>query len=288
MRANKTNLAVLALATLVVLAFLLHRPPKEQKPTPAEPRAVSIARPEAPTPTAAASLKPAPTVVTPPPATPPVQGPPGTVRGTVKIGGNVPPPRKVRIQSDPKCEAMHAGVVLNESLVTDAVGNVQWAFVQVKSGPTGTPPPAPAETVVLDQFRCVFVPHMVGVRVGQPVRVTSRDNLLHNVHGLPFENKEFNVALPQPGLDIVRTFDKPEVFVIKCDIHPWMRACVGIVDHPFWAITNELGSYVIRDLPPGKFTLEVWHEMYKPVTRQVVVLPGGDVSLDFVLDAKRD
>jgi plastocyanin len=284
---KRAPLIVLALALLVLLAFLVHRAPREQKPTRTEPRAVSIATPEPAAPVAPAPIKPATAPVAPPPEPPPAQGPPGTVRGNVKIAGDIPPRKRARLESDPKCQAMHAGVVMFDHLVADAAGNVQWAFVQVKSGPIGTPPPAPTTTVLLDQIRCVFTPHMVGVRVGQPVRVRSSDDTLHNVHGLPFLNREFNVGLPVPG-ELVRTFTTPEVFVIKCDVHPWMRACVGVVDHPFWAITNELGSYVIRDLPPGKFTLEVWHEQYRPVTRELVVPPGGDVALDFVLDVKRD
>lgn len=286
MRANRTHLAVLGLALLLVAALLFHRPPREQKPLRVEPRAVSVASPERPAPASAPTpVKPSAVAATPPP---PVQGPPGTVRGTVKILGEIPPRKRARIDHEPDCAAKHAGVVFYDNLVADANGNVQWAFVQVKSGPMGTPPPAPTTPVLLDQIRCIFTPHMVGVRVGQPIRVLSSDDLLHNVHGIPFENKEFNIGLPRSGMEVVRTFDKPEVFVIKCDIHPWMRSFVGVVDHPYWSITNELGTYVIRDLPPGKFTLEVWHEQYKPATREITVPPGGDVALDFVLDVKRD
>ena len=286
---KKASLVVLGLVLLLLAALLLHRGPMEQKPVRPEPRARSKPPSEVPAlhSTSAAELAPAGGAVA---ASPPVAVPglPGTVRGMVKIRGEVPPRKTARIQSDPKCEAMHAGIVLVDQLVVDASGNVQWAFVQVKSGPIGTPPPASATPVLLDQIRCVFTPHMVGVRAGQPVRVRSSDDLLHNVHGLPFLNREFNIGLPVAGMEDERTFYTPELFLIKCDIHPWMRAWVGVVVHPYWSITNELGSYAIRDLPPGRFTIEVWHEVYKPVTREIDVPPGGDVELDFVLDAKRD
>jgi plastocyanin len=285
---KKATVAVVALALLLVLAFLFHRAPREQKPSRAEPRADPIAAPESP-PASAPPVKTAAAAATQlPPPSAAVQGLPGTVQGTVKILDEIPPRNRVKLDVDPKCESLHAGVVLSDELVADANGNVQWAFVRVTSGPIGVPPPVPKTPVLMDQIRCVFTPHMVGVRVGQPVRVTSSDDLLHNVHSLPFENREFNVGLPQAGMDVVRTFDKPEIFVIKCDVHPWMRAWVGVVEHSYWSITNELGTYVIRDLPPGKFTIEVWHEKYKPVTREVQVPPGGDVALDFVLDEKRD
>ena len=285
MRGNRTSLAVLGLALLVVLAFLLRREPREQKPPRAESRAVPVLPPELPTSAASGPLQPSPAT---PAATPaPVAGPPGTIRGGVKIETPVRPRKVVRLDSDPQCEHKHAGVVMSDGLVADANGNLQWVFVQVKSGPIGTPPPAPPVPVLMDQIRCIFTPHMVGVRVGQPLRVRSSDDLLHNVHGLPFLNKEFNEGLPEPG-ELVRTFSFPEVFLIKCDVHPWMRSWVGVVEHPYWAITNELGSYVIRDLPPGSFTVEAWHEQYKTVTREVEVRPGADVVLDFLLDAKRD
>jgi len=289
MRASKTNLAVLALALLVALAFLFHRGPKEQKPPRTAPRAVEVAAPESPTRAAPLPVKPVSDPAPAPSAPPPAQRPPGTVRGAVKIRGEIPLRKRIRLDADSKCEAMHAGVVLSDQLVADANGNVQWAFVFVKAGPIGAPPSAPTTPVLLDQIRCVFTPHMVGVRVGQPIRVLSSDDVLHNVHALPFTNKEFNVGLPRGGMEVVRTFDQPEVMLkIKCDVHPWMASWVGVVDHPYFAVTNELGSYVIRDLPPGKFTLEVWHEMYKSVTRSVDVPPGGDVAVDFVLDDRKD
>jgi plastocyanin len=284
---KRAPLIVLLLALLVVLAFLFHRDPREQKPTRAEPRAAMPEPP--PTPVAPMPARPAAAEAPPTPVPTRTEGPPGAVRGSVKIRGEIPRRKKVALDVDPKCESMHAGVVLSDQLVADANGNVQWAFVYVRSGPIGTPPPAPTTPVLMDQIRCVFTPHVVGVRVGQPLRVLSSDDVLHNVHALPFTNREFNVGLPVAGMEVVRTFDKPEVMIqIKCDVHPWMLSWIGVVDHPYFSVTNEIGSYALRDVPPGKFTIEAWHEQYKPVTRELVVPPGGDVALDFVLDVKRD
>ena len=279
---KRAPLAVLALALLLVLAILSRRALQEQKPARHDPHPVWMEPAEAPSTETKPSRAAAPSL--PPPVA--VQGPPGMVRGSVRILGEIPPRKPASIH-DPKCEAMHAGPLFYDQVVADGAGNVQWAFVQVKAGPIGTPPPAPTTPVLMDQIHCVFTPHLVGVRVGQPLRVRSSDDLVHNVHSLPFTNKEFNEGLPGPG-EIVKTFPTPEIFLLKCDIHPWMRSWVGVVDHPYWSITNELGTYVIRDLPPGKFTLEAWHEYYKPVTREIVVPPGGDAALDFMLDAKRE
>src|SRR5262245_44964273 len=157
MRGKRINLAVLALALLVVLAVLLRREPAARKATQPARRPVAESEPPSKPPPEA---KPARVAVPQAPAPPvAVQGPPGTVRGSVRIQGPVPPRKVVKI-FDARCEQMHAGVMMSDQLVVDATGNVQWAFVHVKSGPIGTPPPVPTTPVLMDQIRCVFTPHM--------------------------------------------------------------------------------------------------------------------------------
>ncbi len=282
---------VLVLAILVVAAYFLRREPREETPR-------RSLRPvlEAPSPAAAATPAPSTAlrpkvpipVSAPPIAAVPVAGPPGTVRGLVKIRGPLPSRKTVRFDADPHCAELHAGATLfRDDLVADATGNVQWAFVHVKSGPIGAPPPASPSAVTIDQINCFFIPHMVGIRVGQPLRVLNSDPLLHVVHTIPIKNKETNYGLPQAQMETVRRFDVPEVMVkIKCDIHPWMAAWVGVMDHPHFAITNEIGSYMIPDLPAGQYSIEAWHERCEPVTLSIDVPPGGDTRLDFMLDLK--
>jgi plastocyanin len=286
---NWSRATVLALALLIALAFFLHRSTQEKRPQRA-PSRVPVVEPAGPGERGSANAsKPAAS-----PAALAVEaaasaGPPGTIRGLVRIKAPVPPRRFVRLDVDPKCESFHAGPLLSDEIVADANGNVQWAFVYVKSGLVGTPPPAPAAPVLMDQIRCIFTPHVVGLRVGQRLNVLNSDATLHNVHALPFDNKEFNMGLPTAGTDLTRTFDRPEVMIkIKCDIHPWMTSWIGVLDHPYFSITNPLGSYAIPELPPGKYVVEAWHEGYAPVTASVGLAPGGDVRLDFLLDARRD
>jgi plastocyanin len=279
---------VVGLALLVAAAFLLHRPVREDSPPRSRehPPAVEAAAPsESPGPAAPAPARRTTAAVAPDAVPPRI---PGTVRGLVKITGGFRKRKVARTDADPACAALHGGSpLLSDTLVTDANGNLQWAFVYVKSGPIGTPPPAPASPVTIDQVNCVFIPHMVGIRVGQPLRVVNSDRLLHVVHVIPITNKESNVGLPQAQMDHVRTFDAPEVMVkIKCDIHPWMAAWVGVMDHPHFSITNELGSFLIPNLPPGKYVVEAWHEQCDPVALSAEVAPGGDFRLDFALDYK--
>jgi hypothetical protein len=288
---KRSTLVVLGLVVLLALALLFHREPRAVKP-PRPPKPVA----EPPTldpPVVAAAVDP-PKPVRPRAGGKPVEAPlvaedakPGTVRGIVQILG-VPPRRKrVRLDQDPKCQALHTGDLLNDNIVVDPANNVRWAFVYVERGNT-TSPPRPLPPVLLDQVGCRFDPHVLGVQVNQPINIFNNDRLLHNVHSLPFENKEFNFGLPAAGLFETKRFTKKEVMIkIKCDIHPWMNAWVGVLDHPYFSVTGESGNYGIVNLPPGRFLIKVWHELYAAVEREVEVPSGGDVRLDFFLDAQK-
>jgi plastocyanin len=193
----------------------------------------------------------------------------------------------MRMDVDPHCAALHAGVVLNDDLVVDPKGGVRWAFVYVKSGLKAAPPPAPQTPVLLDQIGCVFTPHVLGVRVGQPLQIRNSDPRLHNIHALSFDNLEMNVSIV-PDTETVHRFTKREVMVpVKCDIHPWMAAWVGVLDHPYFAVTGEEGAFAIPDLPPGRYVVEVWHEKYVSVSREYDVILGDEDPLDFLLDARK-
>jgi hypothetical protein len=130
-------------------------------------------------------------------------------------------------------------------------------------------PPAPA---VLDQKGCFYTPRVLGVRVGQPIALSNSDPTFHNVHALPRTNREFNTGL-SPGIAPTRrTFTAPEVMVrFKCDVHGWMAAHVGVLPHPFFAVTGADGAFALQGLPPGTYTIEAWHERFGAKTDQVAV-----------------
>ena len=298
----KRTVAVLTLILLLGLAFLLHRSPSVGTPrrsSPSEP-AVDAPPPE-PAPVVVA-VEPPKASEPPPPPRPPVRPPsrppepaapvdiPGSaiVRGRVTVLGPPPPRKRIKMSVDPKCEALHAGSVLADTLVVGQDGGLRWAFVYIAQGINNQPPKRLLPPVLLDQVGCVYEPHVLGVQVGQPLNVFNNDALLHNVHALPFDNLEFNFGLPTRGLFKTVTFDTPEVMVrIGCDVHPWMKAWVGVLDHPYFAVTSDTGSYGIPSLPPGRYTIKVWHEAYATSTREVDVPAGGDISLDFIMDARR-
>jgi plastocyanin len=207
----------------------------------------------------------------------------GSLSGRVTFQGHAPAPPVLKVAADPACTA--AGVTLvDESLLVDGSGGLRNAFVYVKTGLEDYAFDTPTEPVVLDNKGCRYEPHVFGARVGQPVRVVNSDPTLHNVHAIPQRNSEFNQGLPLQGLDMTETFTVPEVGVLfKCDVHPWMTAYAGIVAHPYFAVTDASGRFSLPDLPPGTYTIEVWHEKLGTRTQQIAIAPQqkADVSFSF-------
>ena len=194
------------------------------------------------------------------------------VGGTLKFDGEVPKgkPNKA-VMADAACAAHHPEAPPKDDLVIDASGGVRWAFVYIKKGLEGKKFDPPAEAVVIDQVGCTYAPHMAGVMVGQKVTFRNSDPMAHNVHGLPFTNKEFNFSQIK-GVATDVKFGAQEVPVkVKCDIHPWMGTWIGVVDHPFFAVTDAAGKFEIKNLPPGNYVIGVWHEKRQTADQNITV-----------------
>jgi len=125
--------------------------------------------------------------------------------------------------------------------------------------PEAVPSGLPAGPAVLDQVDCQYVPHVLGLRAGQVLRVKSSDPAMHNVHGLSEKNPGFNFGMTRTGESRDLTFARPEQFVVKCDVHPWMTAHVYVFDHPFFAVTGDDGAFEIAGLPPGEHEVVFSH-----------------------------
>ena len=207
----------------------------------------------------------------------------GNVTGRVAFAGPAPKPAVVRMESDPNC-VQPGGTATDEAVLVGEGGGLQNTFVYVKDGLGDLRFPIPSNTIVLDQKGCQYTPHVLGVQVGQSIDVLNSDPTLHNVHAVPTSNQEFNTGQPLPGMKHQHRFSTREVMVpFKCDVHPWMRAYVGVLDHPYFAVTGPDGSFDLKGLPPGTYTIEAWHETLGTQTQTVTIAAKetGNVAFEF-------
>jgi plastocyanin len=203
-----------------------------------------------------------------------------SVAGKISFEGTPPAPEKIKTSADPKCQALHPTGLERQTIDTSG-GGLKDVFVYVKSGLPGSYP-APSEPVLLDQHGCMYSPHIVTVQAGQPLKIRNSDDTLHNIHPRPAVNQEFNIGQPRQGMESTKTFDKPEVMIpVGCDVHPWMRAYIAVLNHPFFAVTKEDGTYEIKGLPPGEYEIEAWHEKLKNQTQKITVKDGEKAKADF-------
>lgn len=211
----------------------------------------------------------------------------GEVKGTVVIDGAAPANERIRMIADPACSRQAQGDQFQETYMVGAdgksLGNV---FVYVKDG-LGNYAYDPATTpIVLDQQGCRYHPHVLGIRVGQPLEIANNDPTLHNIHAIPKSNTEFNNGQPIQGMKTTHIFTQAEVMIpFKCDVHGWMNAFIGVLDHPFFAVTSSDGTFSLKGLPPGTYTVEAWHEKLGTTTQSVTIGAKETKEVAFTLKA---
>ena len=214
-----------------------------------------------------------------------------TGQGGVSVVGRVmlhgtPPPEK-RIVPDGLCGRLHRASFTTRHYVVDAEGGLANTFVYIKNGAAPTAPIT--EGPLLDQVGCEFQPYILGVQTGQIFKVRNSDPVLHNVHALPRQpgNKEQNIGQPVRGMATPFAFDRPEVFIqFKCEVHPWMFAYVGVVDHPWFAVTDGHGRFALPGgLPTGHYTIAAVHRKAGEILQQINVTERGIEPVNFVFEA---
>lgn len=206
----------------------------------------------------------------------------GVIQGKISFEGTAPKPTKLQMDADPFCASAHSEPVYSEEVVVND-GALQNVFVYLDGAPSK---PAPTEPAVLDQRGCEYHPHVLGLQVGQPLKILNSDKTLHNVHAMPKKNQPFNFAMPKFVKKKEAKFGQPEVMVhVKCDVHPWMSGYIGVLDHPYFAVSGADGTFEIKDVPPGEYTIKAWQEKYGTKEAKVKVEDGGTAKVDFSFSA---
>lgn len=200
----------------------------------------------------------------------------GTVMGKISFEGPVPENPKIQMKADPKCP-QDPNARQEDFVVTD--GGLDNVIVYISSPVTGKFP-TPTEPKVIDQHGCHYVPHAFTVQTNQPIKILNSDDTAHNINAQAQKNTPFNFAQPVKGAQNTKTFDKPEMpLKVKCDVHSWMGAWIGVFDHPYHTVSAKGGNYEIK-LPPGKYEVTAWHEKYPkdPQKAMVEIKEGGGME----------
>lgn len=210
-----------------------------------------------------------------------------TITGVVTYDGKVPNLKPIDMAADAACAKKHSTPQPSDVLVLGAGNTMANIMVSVVKGlPAGKTYPASKDPVVMDQNGCHYSPHVFGIMVGQPLKVLNSDGVLHNVHALPKVNKQFNMAMPATVKESTQSFGQAEgMFMIKCDVHPWMSAFAGVFAHPFFSVTKNDGKFTISGLDPGTYEIEAWHEKLGVQKATVTVAANESKTVSFKFTA---
>jgi Carboxypeptidase regulatory-like domain len=211
----------------------------------------------------------------------------GEITGSVKLTGTAPREMVIKMGADPYCASMHKTPVHSEDVVVGENNSLENVIVYIKSGLGNYTYPEPTQPATLDQIGCMYVPHVVCVMAGQKFEVLNSDKTTHNIHVLPKVNREWNESQPASAPPIEKEFARAEApFPVKCNIHPWMKAYIGVFDNPYFAVTGKDGAFTLKNVPPGTYTVEAWQEHYGTQDESVALAAKQTKTVDFTFKAQ--
>jgi plastocyanin len=211
----------------------------------------------------------------------------GTITGTVKLDGTAPKMPIIKMGADPACLKNNKGPVHSEQVVVGKDNALQNVVVYIKSGLGNYSYPTPTAPAKLDQDGCMYTPHILTLMTGQKFEVINSDPLTHNIHVMPQDNRQWNESQPQNAAPIVKEFARAEMGIpVKCNIHPWMKAYICVFDNPYYAVTGDDGTFTLKNVPPGTYTIDAWQEKYGHVEQQVTVGASETKTVNFSFKAQ--
>jgi plastocyanin len=207
----------------------------------------------------------------------------GSISGVITFRGAPPKVASIDMTQDPGCppqpQSGEAAVVKDGKLAN--------VFIYIKDGLPQGRFAVPAEPVVLDQKGCRYIPHVMGVMAGQQLKILNTDTADHNVHDLPRANPEWNESQTPTDPPVLKTFPHSEMMIpIQCNQHPWMKAYIHVISHPYFVVSSADGSFQIGNLPPGEYTLAAVHEKLGEQTLRVKVSAKEAAKADFSFAAQ--
>jgi plastocyanin len=206
---------------------------------------------------------------------------PASLAGVVKFEGAAPKPARIDMSADPNCAKAHQTPATTEEIVVGGDSGLANVVVYISEGLATRSFEAPQQPVVFEQKGCQYKPHVLAMQANQKLDVVNSDETTHNIHPSPNNNREWNMTQPH-GVPLEQTFAREEIAIpVKCNIHPWMRGYIAVFKHPYFAVTDKNGSFNLKELPPGTYTITAWQEKLGVKTQKVTVGAGESKTLDF-------
>ena len=210
----------------------------------------------------------------------------GTVTGMIKLEGTPPRPKNINMAAEPNCAKEHSTPAQTEDVVPGDGGTLQNVVVYLKGDFSQYSFPANSTPQEIDQKGCQYHPHVLAMQTAEPLQVVNSDQTTHNIHPVPKDNREWNESQPPGAPPIMQSFARPEVTIpVKCNVHPWMKAYIAVFDNPYYAVTGKDGSFTIKNVPPGTYTVTAWQESLGSQDQSVTVGPSESKTVTITYKA---
>jgi plastocyanin len=208
----------------------------------------------------------------------------GSISGTVKLDGTPPTMKAINMSAEPYCSKEHSSPVTPQDVVVGSDGKLANVVIYIKSGLANYTYDTPKTPATLTQKGCMYEPHVVALMTGQTLEVKNDDQTTHNIHPMPKDNREWNTSQPPGASPIDNSFARMEISIpVKCNVHPWMKSYIAVLNNPFYAVTTKDGSFEIKGVPPGTYTVTAWQEKYGAVDQTVTIGAKDSKTVDFTI-----